>query len=196
VVSLGVLIFEGELFFIVVLTLIAAVPGTKAVMVHQHRKKFTTSCLMLDPMPPELFETVTMTVETGIRAAQHASPECSLVFDCVHVYEERDSDGDTSTESDTLWSTKATATAEQREGVEGLVLTHDFKIPGDLPPSTLSSGGNGKHWRLRVHAPLPGLDYRALYVLPVLQTGHRQSLEGGADPAPPPESEAERPWGA
>lgn len=192
-VSLGILIFEGEIFFIVILTLIAAVPTTKAVLVHMHRKKFTTSCLMLDPMPPELFETVTMTVETGIRASERQSAECSLTFDCIHVYEERDSDGDTSTETDTLWSTKSSATAETQDGKDGLVLTAQFKIPGDQPPSTLTSGGNGKHWRLYVHADLPGLDYRARYVLPVMQTGYRQVRDG--DVADDAASETERPWG-
>ncbi|MEO1494448.1 MAG: hypothetical protein AAFV19_20060 [Pseudomonadota bacterium] len=191
VISLLIVIFDGELPIIAVLGLFAAFPTVKAILVHLHRKKFTTSILKLDPMPPELFETVTMTVETGIRAAKMDSAKCSLVFTCVHVYEERDSDGDTSTTTETLWSTKDTAVAERRDGVEGLVLTADFKIPGDLPPSTLSRGGNGHHWRLLVHADLPGLDYRARYVLPVLQAGYRAELETGAAD----ESDAERPWG-
>lgn len=196
IASVAILVFGGDPVAILVLAAMAAIFSASEIYRFVHRMKFTRSCLILDPMPPELRETVTMTVETGLRASKWRPTECSLTFDCVKVTSklERDDDGGTSatTTTDVLWSAKTTAMAEQRDGIAGLVLSSQFEIPSDQPPSTATTSGaqTGNHWRLYVHADLPGLDYRARYVLPVTAAGHRRQLSGDAS-----DVEAERPWG-
>ncbi|MEO1494449.1 MAG: hypothetical protein AAFV19_20065 [Pseudomonadota bacterium] len=196
IASVLILVFGGDPIAIPALAVMAAIFSASEIYRFVHRLKFTESCLMLDPMPPELRETVTMTVETGLRASKWQPTECTLTFDCVKISRkvvESEDDDTVTTMTDVLWSTKATALAERRDGLKGLVLTAAFEIPSDQPPSKATTRDvfGDYHWRLYVHADLPGLDYRERYLLPVAEAGYRRKLSGDHSA----DHEASAPWG-
>jgi hypothetical protein len=170
--------FHGEIwwFFAVFLAIVAVFLVGTAVRQALQRRKFGASVLHLEATPLALGDRVAGKVRTGIPRSESA-PSIRLKLECVHRWESQSGTGSekrTESHRKILWAAEREVTGVQYAGPEGrvhLAVPVDLALPADQPATTTAEGSNGISWELALHAPFPGLDYRATFTLPVVAPG-------------------------
>ncbi|HSM93834.1 MAG TPA: hypothetical protein VLT47_13205 [Anaeromyxobacteraceae bacterium] len=173
--GLGLLAWRegGMLWFFALVTGAVALGLVGAVVrqLLQHRK-FGRSVLVLERAPVQLGEPLAARVRTGIPRGE-APPAVRLRLECLHLWEEESGMGEdrkTTRHRDRLWSDERQATAGYQAvagGKVAVVVSVAFDLPADQPAAR-SDSSDAIVWELGIHVPLPGLDYRASFRLPVI----------------------------
>jgi hypothetical protein len=91
-----------------------------------------------------------------------------VTLQCVHQYTSRSGKNST-THRDVLW--------EEARHIDGNVAYGDetmlpvrFAVPYERPATTVAGGSNGYYWQLKATAAAPGIDYKAVFDVPVRHT--------------------------
>jgi len=150
-----------------------------AVRIALRRRKFGDSLLRLAQTPLALGGRVEGEVQTGVSRRLRIRDGFALTLACVHRWEETrgsGSDRRTHFRRDTLWQAEARHPGRTDAGSEGVVVPVSFALPADKPAASLGAGNEGILWELTVRAALPGLDYQAVFELPVLEPGAARVL--------------------
>ena len=126
-------------------------------------RKFGVSVFALSPAPGLVGGPVTGTIR--IPAKVDASDGFELRLQCFHRYTER-SGGESSTTTVCRWEDWRHAVAGLEYGEESMVPVR-FAVPSDQSETSASDGGEGYYWRLTATARAQGIDYKAVFDVPV-----------------------------
>jgi len=142
--------------------------------------KFGVSEFALSPSPGVVGGPVSGMIRIPVKADVPDGFE--LTLQCFRRTTTRQG-GESSTTTETLWE-------EARHHVQGYSYGEDTQVPVrfDVPydqPETTAEDGDGCFWRLTATAEAPGIDYKAVFEVPVKKTA--QSVAG---PAPRPVAES------
>ena len=128
-------------------------------------RKFGVSIFALSPSPGVVGGPVTGTVRIPAKVEAPDGFEVSL--QCLHRYTTQ-SGGESSTNTVVCWEDARHAVVGLDYGEETVVNVR-FAVPFDQPETT-ADGGDGYAWRLTVAAKAPGIDYKAVFDVPVMKT--------------------------
>ena len=148
-----------------------------------HRRKFAASMLVLNESPLRLGGEFRGELRSGVPVGARGPTGYSVTLQCVHRWERTTGTGNDRRkvlESQTLWKQEIEGEARAELGTHQCV-DFAFTLPEDQPETSLGESREGNFWELHIHLPLPGLDYRAEFLLPVLspQTHIDRSLVTG-----------------
>jgi hypothetical protein len=132
-------------------------------------RKFGVSVFEMSPMPGVLGGPVTGTIQ--IPAKVETTDGFDVSLRCIHQYTTRSGKSST-THCDVLWEDARHLDAGYAMG-ETTMLPVRFAVPYEEPATTVAGGKNGYYWRLSAKAAAPGIDYKAVFDVPVMHT--RQS---------------------
>lgn len=157
-------------FMTVVVGLMAAAAVGGSVHTVLHNRKFGESVLVLEQTPLRLGGQLRAELRSGVASTMQSHSPFKITLACVHRWEETERTGKDTRRvmrSERLWEQQV-----EGDAVSELSTHHRVPIvidlPSDQPESSLGSSREGNFWELSVHLPLPGLDYRAEFVVPVL----------------------------
>ncbi len=177
----GVLVFgrgvnEGQPYAVVALLFPAFGLGLAAWAVRAalRVRRFGVSRLVLDAVPVPVGRTLSGTVRTRFEAP----PEGGFAFTLSALRTTRGGpDNDTSTR--VLWQEEAHAEGRlvSEEGGVRVVAPVAIRIPSDAPSTDHSTADDEVAWRLEVTADAPGVDYRAVFEVPVYRTDESDRSE-------------------
>ena len=129
-------------------------------------RKFGVSVFEMSPLPGVLGGPVSGTVRIPAKVETEAGFE--MVLQCIHQYTSG-TGKQRSTHHDVLWED-----ARHLDGMlsygEETMLPVRFAVPYEKPASTSDGNRNGHYWRLNVTAAAPGIDYKAVFDVPVRHT--------------------------
>ena len=128
-------------------------------------RKFGVSVFALSPAPGVVGGPVTGNVR--IPAKVEAPDGFELSLHCLHKYTTQ-SGGESSTCTEVRWEDSRHAVAGLDYGEETVVSVR-FAVPFDQPETTADEG-DGYSWRLTAAAKAPGIDYKAVFDVPVMKT--------------------------
>ncbi len=136
--------------------------------------RFGASTLELSTLPGVIGRHIAGTVQTttGLPAGQ----PCRVELTCVHRVT-TGSGRNRSTSEHILWQEEQEANASPAP--HGVALAFDIPIAALVQPSG-GTAGDRVLWRLRAHASMPGVDYDAVFEVPVFRTAE------SATPVPAP----------
>lgn len=150
-------------------TFVAALVGA-ALYGRRHQEKFGTPILELESVP---------VVPGGMLAgyvrstADLAPPEGFVIrLRCLHK-RETGSGKNKRTDTTTLWEQEMTLPAAA-ERPDGLALPVAFALPPDARETDERNSANKVVWELSVKATLPGVDFSAVFDIPVFEPGGRR----------------------
>jgi hypothetical protein len=155
------------------------VPAAVAGYLVARLRKFGVSVFEMAPMPGVLGGPVSGTVR--IPAHVEAESGFELGLQCVHQYSSG-SGKQRSTRRDVLWEETRHLDGGHAYGDETMLPVR-FAVPYERPATTVPGGHNGYYWQLKVSAAAPGIDYKAVFDVPVRHT-QQSSPAFAAPPAP------------
>ena len=129
-------------------------------------RKFGVSVFEMSPLPGVLGGPVSGTIR--IPAKVETEDGFELVLQCIHQYTTRSGKNST-TNRDVLWEDARHIDGSLSYGEETM-LPVSFAAPYEKPATTVAGGSNGFYWRLNVTAAAPGIDYKAVFDVPVQRT--------------------------
>lgn len=135
-------------------------------------RKFGVSRFALSPAPAVTGGTVAGTIRIPARVGAELGFELKL--QCFQRITTPSGDG-SSTSTECRWEDARHAVPGLEYGDETMV-TVRFALPPDQPETT-SDGGDGYYWRLTASAATPGIDYRAVFDVPVRKSAAAVSGE-------------------
>ncbi len=139
-------------------------------------RKFGVSVFEMAPLPGVLGGPVNGTVRIPARVGEEAG--CELTLQCLHRYTSG-SGKQRTTHTDVVWEGSNRLDGGHVYGEETMLPVR-FSVPYDCPATTAAGGCNGYYWQLRVTAAAPGIDYKAVFDVPV-----RRTAQSSPDRAPP-----------
>ncbi len=158
----------------VIAVVVACLVIWQAVQQWRRQQRFGVSHFLMQPCPVRLGERLAGHVETGLAHDMAPADGFDLRLRCIHRYETTTIPGErnrpTIDRHEVLWET-STRSEGRTVTRGGLVLDVpiEFEIPAELPAANLDgSAADGITWELAVSAVIPGLDFAALFRLPVL----------------------------
>lgn len=128
--------------------------------------KYGVSFLELSPVPGVLGGPVTGNIR--IPKNVQADDGFELTLQCIHQYTTR-SGKNNSTHKDVLWDCRELIETVYNYGSE-VVVPVNFHAPYNVPASSAPGGSNGHYWQLKVKAKTSGIDYNAVFDVPVKYT--------------------------
>jgi hypothetical protein len=130
-------------------------------------RKFGRSVLSLRSLPGVVGGPLEGQVETGVTMP----PETSFHLTLSSVRRVRSASGrNRSTRESVLWQRVQELDGEVHFGREGTVVPISFSIPFSCRPTDESDPDDRVVWRLSIDAALPGIDYHAVFEVPVFRT--------------------------
>ncbi len=126
-------------------------------------RKFGVSVLELSPLPGVIGGPVSGTVH--VPAKLEAEDGAELKLECVRQVT-TGSGKQRHTRCDVLWSDQKRVPASPG-GERATWLSVRFTTPGEMPATTAAGGSDGVWWRLTASARAPGIDYKAVFDVPV-----------------------------
>jgi hypothetical protein len=158
------------LFPIIGVGLIAA-----AIYVTARRAKFGASTCTIDRIP--LQPGTTFHGEVRLRSRQRPEAGFSFVLTSIRAIT-TGSGKSRSTRENVLWQeTRVVSSSTAAPSPDGMRVPFSFELPPDAESTDERQTDNRVLWRLEVSAELPGVDYYAIFELPVFRTGHDAELE-------------------
>lgn len=133
-------------------------------------RKFGISVFEMSPCPAVSCETVSGTVKIPAQVVAPDGFEATL--QCIHQFRTH-SGKHSRTVQAVLWETSTRIDGGYTFGIESL-LPIRFALPENKPATTAAGGRNGYFWWLRVTAATPGIDYKALFDVPISATHARR----------------------
>ena len=129
-------------------------------------RKFGVSVFEMSPMPGVLGGPVNGTIQIPARVETADGFDVSL--QCIYQYTTRTGKNST-THRDVLWEDTRHLDAGYALG-DATMLPVCFAVPYEKPATTVTGGRNGYYWRLSAKAAAPGIDYKAVFDVPVKHT--------------------------
>ena len=128
--------------------------------------KYGISFFEMSPLPGVLGGPVS----GSIRIPKQVNTEdgFELTLQCIHQYTTRSGKNST-THRDVLWDDSCHIDSVYNYGSE-IVLPVKFAVPFNKPATSAAGKRNGHYWQLKAKAKSPGIDYRAVFDLPVKRT--------------------------
>lgn len=151
-------------WFLALPPVVAAIPVAVAVSMLLRHRKHGVSVLEMSPLPGRPGGAVNGTVR--IPAVVEAADGFDLTLQCVHQYSVRRGKNRQS-HRDVLWEDARRLEGGGRAFGQETLLPVRFTLPADKPITTAALGRDGYAWKLTVSAALPGLDYQAVFDVPV-----------------------------
>jgi hypothetical protein len=129
--------------------------------------KFGTSVFHCRTVPAWLGGRLQGTVSVSRADASLARRDFKFRLVCVRktLYRGRKSSDDRESEEE-LWE-EATTGQTQWTGAPPLEISVDVPVPSDQPPTTMTPAASCTFWRLYVTCEVPGVDYKAVFEVPV-----------------------------
>jgi hypothetical protein len=153
-------------WYLWLLAVTGVIPALAAGYLIGRIRKFGVSVFEMSPMPGVLGGPVAGTVR--IPAKVETEDGFDMVLQCIHQYT-TGSGKNSSTHRDVLWEDSRHIDGCPSYGEETM-LTVRFAVPYDKQGTTVAGGSNGYYWRLNVTAAAPGIDYKAVFDVPVKRT--------------------------
>lgn len=172
-------------WFIWLLAAAGAAPAVLAGYWIGRIKKYGVSVFEMSPMPGVLGGPVSGTIRIPGRIEADAGVAVKL--QCIHQYT-TGSGKNQSTHRDVLWEDACRLDGGLSCGSETMLPVR-FTVPYSKPATTAAGGRKGYYWRLIASAATPGIDYKAVFDVPVRHTS--QSVPDTV-PLVVPEREAAR----
>ena len=142
-------------------------------------RKFGVSVFEMSPQPGVLGGPVSGVIR--IPAKVEAEEGFDLVLQCIHQYTTGSGKNSTS-HRDVLWETSERIENTLACGDETMLPVR-FSVPYEKPATTAAGGSNGYYWQLKASAAASGIDYKAVFDVPVRHTP--QSSQSYVPPAVP-----------
>ena len=145
-------------------------------------RKFGVSVFEMSPMPGVLGGPVSGSIRIPAKVETEAGFEMAL--QCIHQYT-TGSGKNSSTHRDVIWEDSRHIDGSLSYGEETMLPVR-FDVPYEKPSTTVAGGNNGYYWRLNVTAAAPGIDYKAVFDVPVRRTPQSSPTfvsQGMPDPA-------------
>lgn len=165
------------------MALTGAIPAVVAGYLIGRFRKFGMSVFEMSPMPGVLGGPVNGMIRIPAKVETEAGFD--LTLQCIHQYTTRSGKNST-THHDVLWEDAHHIDGGGYSYGEETMLPVRFSAPYGSPATTVAGGSNGYYWQLKAAAAAPGIDYLAVFDVPVRHTP--QSAE--------PRAEAEAPEAA
>ncbi|MDA3923679.1 MAG: DUF3592 domain-containing protein [Kiritimatiellae bacterium] len=128
--------------------------------------KYGISAFELSPFPGVLGGSVSGSIR--ISRVVEANGGFELTLQCIHQYTTRSGKNST-THRDVIWDDNRHVDSVYNYGTE-MVLPVKFAVPYNKPATTVAGNSNGHYWQLKVKAKTPGIDYVAVFDVPVKHT--------------------------
>lgn len=139
--------------------------------------RFGGSVLELASTPGVIGGTLEGQIQTGVQALP--TKPMRLVLSCIRETRvERGTRGNRESDiiRNTLWETdRSVSVGRLTQGLRGLAIPVCIAIPHGLPSSDDSDTDNRIRWQLVVSCDLPGIDFRAEFLVPVFVTADSKS---------------------
>lgn len=137
--------------------------------------KYGVSYFEMSPVPGVLGGPVSGNIR--IPRTVQANEGFELELQCIHQYTTR-SGKNSQTHKDVMWDSRFITDTVYNYGSE-VVLPVNFKVPYNQPATSVAGNRNGFYWQLKAKAETAGIDYAAVFDVPVKFTS--QSREEYAD---------------
>lgn len=164
--TFGVMAPEVLPWYLWLLAATGVIPALFAGYLIGRIRKFGVSVFEMSPMPGVLGGPVAGTIR--IPAKVETEDGFDVVLQCIHQYT-TGSGKNSSTHRDVLWDETRHLDGGLSYG-EATLLPVRFAAPYDKPATTVAGGSSGYYWRLNVTAAAPGIDYKAVFDVPVKRT--------------------------
>lgn len=134
-------------------------------------KKFGTSTFIIKDLSGFLGGTLKGSIQSSVDL--RPTGDYSISLECVK--KTVSSSGEkSSSKLTTLWKDSKAASPHTVSSRAGIPV--EFSIPDTLPEGNLLDGDGQIHWTLRIYAPLPGLNYKAAFIVPVFNLRRKKLL--------------------
>lgn len=160
--------------------LVGVLPAVVAGYLIGRHRKYGVSVFEVSPLPGAVGGTVGGTIR--IPAQVEAPDGFEVVFQCIYQYT-TGSGKSSSTHRDVLWEESQHLAEACSFGDESMVAVR-FAVPDGLPATTASAGANGYYWQLKATAATPGIDYKAVFDVPMRRLAQKPSPAPLSMPAP------------
>jgi hypothetical protein len=144
------------------------------------RRKFSESRFALAQTPLAIGDRLEGEVRTGVSKNVRLPEGFTLTLRCVHRWEERTGSGNdrqTRVRRDTLWETRCPRQGRTTFESPTLVVPVSLDLPADQPAASVGRSSDGILWELSVSAEFPGVDYLAIFELPVFDEQSAGTLQ-------------------
>ena len=146
-----------------------AIPALVAAYMFLRFNKYGISVFEMSPVPGVLGGPIAGNIR--IPKPIEIEQGVDLTLQCVHQYTTRSGKSST-THRNILWNDTRRVETVYNDGA-GMVLPVRFTIPSDQPATDAAGNNDGHYWQLKVKAKTAGIDYAAVFDVPV--TGTAQS---------------------
>ena len=127
-------------------------------------RKFGVSVFEMTPIPGVIGEPLTGTIRVPAQVETDAGFDVKLT--CVHQYT-TGSGKHSSTHRDVRWEQTLHIDGGGQTFGEETILPVRFSPPHGLPATTAAGGNNGYYWQLGAKCAAPGIDYKAIFDVPM-----------------------------
>ena len=143
-------------------------------------RKFGGSVLELESVPVHPGRVLRGVIRT--RLDEPPADGLALTVTCVRRI---DPPGKSNVHEKILWQEEARIPSEMlRREFDGTVIPVEVDIPDGVQPTDLTDRRNTVHWRVHVQAAVTGIDYAAVFEVPVFKAAENRfasATEGGAE---------------
>jgi hypothetical protein len=143
-------------------------------------RKFGGSVLELESVPVQPGRLLRGVIRT--RLEEPPADGLALTVTCVRRI---DPPGKSNVHEKILWQEEARIPSEMlRREFDGTLIPVELDIPDAVQPTDLKDRRNTVHWRVHVQAAVTGIDYAALFEVPMFETAEHcfaSAREGGAE---------------
>ncbi len=131
-----------------------------------HRRRFGQSVLRCPTLPVWLGEQLRGVVEANIPSALRCRQGFRVRLACLRERTYYSRRNDDRTVMETVWKREDEAHVPD-DGAPLVRIPIDVAVPADLPPTVMPPSDDRTLWRLTVSQELPGIDYHAVFEIPV-----------------------------
>ena len=153
-------------WYLWLLAISGVIPAAVAAYLIGRVRKYGISVFEMSPMPGVLGGPVSGSIQ--IPAKVDAPDGFEIALQCIHQYT-TGSGKSSSTHRDVLWKDSAHLASGYSCG-DATMLPVRFSVPYGEPATTVAAGRNGYYWKLSAKAATPGIDYKAVFDVPVRHT--------------------------
>jgi hypothetical protein len=132
------------------------------------RRRFGRSVLRFHAVPAWLGERLRGAVETNIPTTHQSRQGFRVRIACLREKTYHDRRGGDRSEVELLWEREEQASVPD-DGAPLVRIPIDVALPADQPPTEMPPKDQRMLWRLVVSQKLPGIDYRAVFDVPVFR---------------------------
>lgn len=154
---------ELALWFVTIFGVVGLGLLVSAILQTMRYRRYGVSALELETFPGFLGGTLAGRIRASLDL--HEVPRIPIVLRCIRQVV-TGTGKHRSTREDVLWESQLDVVRTYREGASTLV-HFAFRLPPDGQPSTPLPAADQVVWRLEAHAEVPGVDYHAVFEVPV-----------------------------